>query len=67
MAKRGSEQSKFRRPLSTRAALCDARNEPRYTNFWWATNFDKPRRKKKKPKLTLDERIKRELEAERRR
>jgi hypothetical protein len=57
-----TKQSKFRRRLLTRAKNCDRKVR---SGFWWANDIDKPRLKKKRQKLTLDERIRRELEAER--
>jgi hypothetical protein len=60
MSRRVSKQSRFRRQLIRRIGGID--HEPRAKYFGWCPN---ERQKKKRPKLTLDERIQRELERKR--
>ena len=60
MSRRVSKQSRFRRQLIER--IDGAHNEFRADYFGWCPN---ERQKKKRPKLTLDERIQRELERKR--
>jgi hypothetical protein len=51
---------KFRRPLSARTQI---KASPQRTGFWWQDS-ERPRRKKRPKKLSIDEQIRRELEAE---
>jgi hypothetical protein len=60
------KETKFLRPLRSRETIARAAHDQQPLSFWWPDGLDKSYRKSKKPKkLTPDEKIRRELEAER--